>query len=68
MGGRMRDINRIDKILSLIGEEWKKAPDLRFGQLFFNLQRWENNNLFDYKDEKLINCLQDYMKEALGRE
>lgn len=61
----MRDINRI---LFLIGEEWKKAPDLRFGQLFFNLQRWENNNLFDYKDEKLIKCLQDYMKEALGRE
>lgn len=64
----MRDINQIDKILSLIGEEWKKAPDLRFGQLFFNLQRWENNNLFYYEDEKLIECLQNFMKEALMRE
>ena len=29
----MRRVDRIDKILKLIEEEWKKYPDLRLGQL-----------------------------------
>ena len=29
----MRDPERIDKILNIIREEWKKYPDLRLGQL-----------------------------------
>ena len=33
----MRDINRIDNFLKLLGEEWKRqSPDLRFGQFFEN--------------------------------
>ena len=29
----MRDINRIEPFLKEVGEQWKKFPDLRFGQL-----------------------------------
>jgi len=33
----MRDEKRIDRILKLIGDNWKKHPDQRFGQLLINL-------------------------------
>ena len=32
----MRDFNRIDRILNLLGEIWKKHPDQRMGQLLIN--------------------------------
>jgi len=33
----MRELKRIDRILKLIKAEWKKSPDMRFGQLLINL-------------------------------
>lgn len=44
----MRDINRIDILLKLIGQEWKKHPDLRLCQLLSNL--FEDNDLY-YKED-----------------
>jgi len=32
----MRDIERIDRILSMIKEVWNENPDSRFGQLLIN--------------------------------
>jgi len=32
----MRDINRIDRIIELLRELWKKYPDQRLGQLLEN--------------------------------
>lgn len=34
----MRDLERIDEVLGLIGRIWKKSPDLRFQQLMYILQ------------------------------
>lgn len=34
----MRDPQRIDRILLGLREKWMKDPDLRFGQLLFNLR------------------------------
>lgn len=34
----MRDINRIDRILTHIKRIWNQYPDLRFNQLIHNLQ------------------------------
>ena len=44
----MRDPARIDRILTKLGEVWRKSPDMRLGQLVDNLrlseptlfQRW----------------------------
>ena len=33
----MRDPKRIEKILRLLEESWLRSPDLRLGQLIFNL-------------------------------
>lgn len=35
----MRDPNRIDPMLALLGKTWKKNPDLRLGQLLVNAAR-----------------------------
>jgi 2-oxoglutarate dehydrogenase complex dehydrogenase (E1) component-like enzyme len=57
----MRDLNRIDRILSLIKQLWVKQTDTRFNQLIHNLS-WEysriNNDAYlewaydKFEDEK----------------
>lgn len=39
----MRDQKRIAKLLQLIGLEWNKNPDMRFGQLLINLGITQDN-------------------------
>jgi len=58
----MRDINRIDRILELIGNIWKKSPDQRFGQMLINnfiinddLRTWQNED----------NGFEKYLKEII---
>ncbi len=57
----MRDANRIDQVLKEIGEEWKKIPDWRLGQLFVNLQSWTGHDMFYYEDDRLINALKQFI-------
>lgn len=33
----MRDPARIDRVLELVGTAWRRAPDLRLGQLIYNV-------------------------------
>ena len=58
----MRDPNRIDTILKQLGDIWKQVPDWRLGQLFCNLQRYEDSDLFFYEDQKLINAFKSYFE------
>ena len=37
----MRDPARIDRILTKLGEVWRKSPDMRLGQLVDNLRLGE---------------------------
>ena len=62
----MRDVKRIDKILKLIGDNWKKHPDYRFGQLLINMgicddsmRLWhtDDNELGKYLEE--LNAMKD---------
>ena len=57
----MRDVNRIDKILTEVGDLWKQIPDWRLGQLFVNLQRFEGHDLFYYEDERLVAALKQFI-------
>lgn len=61
----MRDINRIDKILAEIGEEWKRVPDWRLGQLFNNLQRYTQDYLFYVEDDKFVLILKEFLDDCL---
>jgi len=62
----MRDINRIDRIIELLRELWKKYPDQRLGQLlenyiFFNGERGDVTSvrLFYQEDNITERILED---------
>ncbi len=64
----MRDINRIDKILAEIGEVWKRVPDWRLGQLFNNLQRYKQDDLFYVEDDKFVLILKEFLDDSIGKQ
>jgi uncharacterized protein YihD (DUF1040 family) len=47
----VREGDRIERILTLIRQIWKKQPDTRFNQLIINLS-WE----FAHKDKNTGRC------------
>ena len=60
----MRDINRIEPLLNEFEELWKLNPDIRFGQMVYNLTR--SVDLFNLEDDKMlaiINQLLQIQKE-----
>lgn len=58
----MRNPDRIDKVLEVLGACWKKYPDWRLGQLFCNLQRATGTDLFYLEDNKMIELLNEYFE------
>jgi len=61
----MRNKNRIDKILQLLGILWSKNPDYRFGQLLINYSIVEDsitvwNNPDDGLETYLKECIKKY--------
>lgn len=58
----MRDVNRIDVILSEIKNIWEKYPDLRLGQLICNVVR--DPALYYIEDEKLVEALKEIYKNV----
>lgn len=57
----MRNPERIDTILDLIEDIWRKYPDLRLGQLLINvIGTHMENNLFYYEDDSLIRDLENW--------
>lgn len=54
----MRDINRIDQVLSDLGAVWKTVPDLRLGQLLLNVIR--DPALYYVEDDELVVYLQKF--------
>lgn len=59
---RMRDPNRIDRFLSVLGEAWKSVPDWRFFQLICNLQRRRGSDCFYMDDNKAEQFIADLFK------
>jgi hypothetical protein len=55
----MRDKRRISLITEVIEEIWKEKPDLRFGQLIYNLykQYFGDVDMFYVEDDDLIEAL-----------
>lgn len=51
----MRDINRIEPFLDKLEELWKLNPDIRFGQMVYNLTR--GIDLFNIEDSKMLDII-----------
>ena len=62
----MRDINRIDEILTDLSKQWKRVPDWRLGQLFNNLQRYERSDLFHIEDRDFVLKLKNFLDDTVG--
>ncbi len=58
----MRDPKRIDRILKLIGDYWKKHPDQRFGQMMINA-RIINDDIRIWNNED--KDFEEYLKELV---
>jgi len=59
----MRDPSRIDAMLTLLGQVWRKSPDLRLGQLVVCAARPEPPcpAIFHIEDDRLAVGLRDLM-------
>lgn len=51
----MRDKDRIQRLLLKLGQYWSKRPDLRLGQLMFNINYMlgYGNDVFYVEDDKI---------------
>jgi uncharacterized protein YihD (DUF1040 family) len=60
----MRNPDRIDGILKVLADYWKKYPDLRLGQIIYNISCRE----FNYKDSYYIedDMLLDWLCKELN--
>ena len=59
----MRDPNRIPNVCKRLAELWSKVPDWRLGQLFCNIQRMSERDLFFYEDEDLLKFIEQCLSE-----
>lgn len=58
----MRDKQRIDPFCKILSAEWKRIPDMRFGQLMYNFFHDEyNSDPFYIEDTELISKFQEYV-------
>lgn len=60
----MRDPERIDRICGLLSEVWKKSPDLRLGQLIYNIVRAHKGGitpLFYIEDDELESIMRVHL-------
>lgn len=68
----MRDVKRIDTVMSRMGELWKKScPDLRFGQLMHDFAYWHEQvhktGMFFVEDEVLLARFEEFLISMCGR-
>ena len=60
----MRDPKRIDRMLALIAEIWKKHPDMRFGQMMINAGLIQDDrNIWNIEDDEW----EEHIKKEIKR-
>ena len=55
----MRDKRRIPVVMELLEEEWKKYPDLRFGQFVYSfyMENFNGIDMFYVEDDAVLKLL-----------
>lgn len=61
----MRNPGRIDLILEMVGEYWKKTPDWRFFQLMYNVMSTCDKDPFYVEDSELKDLFENLYKKAV---
>lgn len=65
----MRDIKRIQPLLTDIGNVWEQCfPNMRFMQVIVNFQSWLGSDGFYIEDDKLIEKFCEFAAEMIKRE
>ena len=59
----MRDINRIEPFLDKFEELWKLHPDIRFGQMIYNLT--SGIDIFYIEDDKMLELINRKLKKVV---
>ena len=65
----MRDPKRIRKFCSRLATAWELVPDLRFGQLLFNIFvqiKNEGKDPFYLEDDSMIKRIEQYIENHTG--
>lgn len=61
-----RDVNRIKPFCDELAELWAKHPDLRFGQIMSNIDRYIHNehdkDIFYMEDDELMYIIRNKLK------
>lgn len=62
----MRDRNRIQPFCSEIAELWSNWPDLRFGQIMYNISKYleieHRKDVFYMEDDELIKIFREHLR------
>lgn len=65
----MRDSKRIRKFCNRLATAWELVPDLRFGQLLFNIFvqiKNEGKDPFYLEDDSMIKRIEQYIENHTG--
>lgn len=65
----MRDANRIRRFCNRLATAWELVPDLRFGQLLFNIFiqiKNEGKDSFYVEDDSMIEYIEQYIENHTG--
>lgn len=65
----MRDPKRIRKFCNRLATAWELVPDLRFGQLLFNIFvqiKNEGKDQFYLEDDSMIKRIEQYIENHTG--
>lgn len=62
----MRDPNRIKPFCDELAELWSNWPDLRFGQIMYNISKYveieHRKDIFYMEDDELIQILREQLR------
>lgn len=62
----MRDVNRIKPFCDELAELWSKYPDLRFGQIMWNMSKYIHNeydkDMFYMEEDELMEIIKHQLR------
>jgi len=61
----MRDINRIEPFLEKLKLHWLKNPDIRFGQLIFNLVSGTRKSMYNMEENEWLKIIQSEIDKKI---
>lgn len=64
----MRDKKRIKPFLEEFEKLWLKNPDQRFGQLVYNLARFNNLDMFNTEDDEWFKAITESKNKNANKE